>query len=261
MAMEGESIEIFQKAFIIIDRLVTSCRGVLHAFNTVKITEIVVSWGLNGAKSSNERSADCMCKIRDDLKMQHNIDVAIGAVYGKFRSGNVGNQNSRGFAILGVPLLEASAAATSAEVLVTRAATPALVVDSELPIGNNGFSFRDIDVGRFAGRYRMFFLLVGPLVQDNQEWMYELAEQEGDKNTPLKKFLTRCIESGSMEKVAEDLGSTPEEMAVQTLMALPGVDAKCFERLLNNTLLDEANRAANRFGLVARPSEATNDKE
>eukprot|EP00659_Diplonema_papillatum_P008835 gene8835-13691_t len=214
MAVDGGSVEIFQKAIVVIERVVGLCRGVLHAFNTVKINEIVVSWGLSGARSSNERSADCMCKIRDELKLQHDIFVAIGAAFGKFRSGNVGNQSSRGFAILGVPLMEAFAAVTSAEILVNRAALPALVVDCEFPIGNNGFCFRGIDLGRFAGRFRILYLLVGSLSQDNnQEWMYELAEQE-DKNTPLTKFFVSCIEDGSMRKAEADLGHTPEEKAV-----------------------------------------------
>ncbi|KAJ9440764.1 hypothetical protein DIPPA_31658 [Diplonema papillatum] len=190
--------------------------GVLHAINTTKPGELVVSWGVAGGAMTVRTSSDKA--VHASLELMHSVkkNLALACMSVKVSSGNIGNRNTRGFAIFGQGMEEVSQYIESAVGLARHHRRSFTVVNSEVA-RLQGYDCAPVDSIRIQDSTVTINELKGKTVVEEQEWMYQL--QQMSQTVPMfsvgeviSKFVSESgCESNGVQTFIEstDVSSAP----------------------------------------------------
>ncbi|KAJ9436223.1 hypothetical protein DIPPA_32947 [Diplonema papillatum] len=177
--------------------------GVLHAINTTKPGELVVSWGVAGnavpVRTSSDKAAHAALELMHSVKK----NLALACVSIKVSSGNIGNKHTRGFAIFGQGIEQAFQHVESAAALARHHKRSVTVVNLEVA-RLQGYDFAPVDSIKTHNNTVTINELKGSTVVEEQEWMYQLQQIAQKDPSPtvgdvIAKFLSEsgCESNGA----------------------------------------------------------------
>eukprot|EP00659_Diplonema_papillatum_P004367 gene4367-6761_t len=260
-ASAEQAVELFQKTLAVVEQAAAATIGVLHAFNTGNIGELLLSWGLAGQANSSgvsiERSCNAFLKMMDAATNSLTANMAIGAAYGKLRVGNVGNQSTRGFALIGNPMHAATAAVETADILSKAWNRHVVVTEDDLAVAaSTSFTFQSVDVARLGERLRLLSELTGIVAVANKEWMYQLADIQDSKGKErlLTAFFQDCLAAGNFAPealAALSVCEQPEDkVVIEMIETLDASQGQCLISLISGrSLLQDSRFFAERLRL------------
>ncbi|KAJ9461003.1 hypothetical protein DIPPA_30588 [Diplonema papillatum] len=175
----GKEMESFEAILSTVEAAVGG--GVLHSWSATRPDELVVSWGAtNGLhRASGEKAANAAL----DIAQVYPTGVAITAVAGRVCAGNIGNKQTRGFAIFGSGI-DGLHRTVDASVATSRILNRAIVLTNPEFAKLEGYSFEVIDYLSTGGKTRALHELTGKVVVEGQEWMYQLEDMQKQAPPP-----------------------------------------------------------------------------
>ncbi|KAJ9435863.1 hypothetical protein DIPPA_15068 [Diplonema papillatum] len=205
------NIDNFKTVFSAVEQLVHSSSGVIHSFPTLHAEEIIASWGMNGSCSSAPQRAVTAAFDLKSLVNNTKVRLSLAVCAGRFKAGNIGSSQTRGFCVAGNPVKSYDAVVKSASALSSCLQRTIIVCDKEgadMP----GFVMFEVDVANIDGKRTFFKEVISRAGGDMQEWMYELDDLKKNA-TVLSQFLTsgETIDLPSLAKAMEHSACTSED--------------------------------------------------
>ncbi|KAJ9441324.1 hypothetical protein DIPPA_13573 [Diplonema papillatum] len=228
----GFNLDNFSEVFSAVERLVHSSNGVIHSFQTMHAEEIIASWGMNGSCSSaSQRAVTAAFSLRG-LVDSAKVRLSLAVCAGRFKAGNIGSSQTRGFCVAGSPVKSYDAVVRSANALSSCLQRSIIVCDKEgadMP----GFVMFEIDMANINGKRSLFKEVVNRADGDMQEWMYELDDLKKN-STAVSRFLTsgENIDSVTLAAAKKSPTCTNEDRIIfdnigLLIAAFPDAVTKC----------------------------------
>ncbi|KAJ9438866.1 hypothetical protein DIPPA_27427 [Diplonema papillatum] len=208
------NIDNFKTVFSAVEQLVHSSSGVIHSFPTLHAEEIIASWGMNGSCSSAPQRAVTAAFDLKSLVNNTKVRLSLAVCAGRFKAGNIGSSQTRGFCVAGNPVKSYDAVVKSASALSSCLQRTIIVCDKEgadMP----GFVMFEVDVANIDGKRTFFKEVISRADGDMQEWMYELDDLKKN-STVLSRFLTSAekISSRTLAEALQDRACTNDDRII-----------------------------------------------
>ncbi|KAJ9441250.1 hypothetical protein DIPPA_13858 [Diplonema papillatum] len=228
----GFSLDNFSEVFSAVEKAVHSSNGVIHSFQTMHAEEIIASWGMNGSCSSASQRAVTAAFTLKGLVDNNKVRLSLAVCAGRFKAGNIGSSQTRGFCVAGSPVKSYDAVVRSANALSSCLQRSIIVCDKEgadMP----GFIMFEIDMANIDGKRSLFKEVVNRADGDMQEWMYELDDLKKN-STAVSRFLTsgEKIDSATLAEAKTNSACTNEDRIIfenfeLLIAAFPNAVTKC----------------------------------
>ncbi|KAJ9438867.1 hypothetical protein DIPPA_27427 [Diplonema papillatum] len=210
----GFNLDNFTAVFSAVEKLVHSSSGVIHSFQTMHAEEIIASWGMNGSCSSAPQRAVTAAFDLKSLVNNMKVRLSLAVCAGRFKAGNIGSSQTRGFCVAGNPVKSYDAVVRSASALSSCLQRTIIVCDKEgadMP----GFVMFEVDVANVDGKRTFFKEVISRADGDMQEWMYELDDLKKN-STVLSRFLTSAekISSRTLAEALQDRACTNDDRII-----------------------------------------------